>query len=282
MTFEDRGWARGWTPSSSRGRATIIILAVLVGAHILKVLANAIWPETGSFFGRELSSTASGLAHFEWWRPISYLFVHVDVMHVLWNAIIFGFAGFALERIVGSMAVARIFLVCGAVGSLSVLIWSVFGYPDVRTVGASGAINGVLVALAVVAPEMVVLLFFVFPVKIRWLVAGYVAIDALRVLGDGSGRPGRLDGTDVFCHLLGASSGLVMMWVMPRYVTPWITGLAARRARARRVAIEMAARSEHEELDRILAKIAAQGMPSLTDSERATLKRESERRASGR
>lgn len=254
------------------------LLVVIAAAHVVKVLANVFIPGAGDAFHDVGATTVDGFASGELWRPFTYMLLHGGVGHLIWNLLLLGFSGFALERAVGARSALRIFIVAGLVGSLSVFVWQALGHEGIRTIGASGAIFGVLVALAVVSPELTVLLFFVFPVKIRWLVGGYVAIDAMTALGDGHGRPGSVTTSDVFCHLLGAGTGFVMAWVWPSYVAPYIADAKRRRERAVKDAERRVQLDEAAELDRILAKISDHGLPSLTEAERETLKRESRRR----
>jgi membrane associated rhomboid family serine protease len=279
MAFEDRGWARDYLPAAGEGRLMIGLLLTIAAAHVLKVLANVFVPGAGDAWHDFGATTVDGFASGELRRPFTYLLLHGGVGHLLWNLLLLGFSGFALERAIGARAAMRVFLLSGFVGSLSVFVWEALGHEGIRTIGASGAIFGVLVALAVVSPELTVLLFFVFPVKIRWLVGGYVAIDAMTALGDGHGRPGSVTTSDVFCHLLGAGTGFVMAWVWPSFIAPLLADRKRRREKAVKEAERRVQRDEAEELDRILAKISEHGLPSLTESERETLKRESRRRS---
>src|SRR5436190_9152265 len=93
-----------------------------------------------------MPSSLEGWRTFELWRPVTYLFVHANTSHILWNMLFLGVAGTMLEPHIGSRAFLRIYFISGAIGALSPI------FHGGSTVGASGAINGVLVALAVLMP----------------------------------------------------------------------------------------------------------------------------------
>jgi len=81
-----------------------------------------------------------GVAHGEWWRLISAAFLHYGPFHLLLNMLALWWFGSALERRLGSGRFFAIYLVSGLAGSAGALILD----PTTPTVGASGAIFGVL------------------------------------------------------------------------------------------------------------------------------------------
>jgi membrane associated rhomboid family serine protease len=245
----------------SRARATWWLIGITTGAHILRVLLEGNVPEWGAAIWEYGPTTAEGWRSFELWRPFTYMLVHADVPHILWNMLFLGVAGTMLEPQIGSRAFLRIYIMSGLVGSISPLF---HGYP---TLGASGAINGTLVALAVLMPHVVVLFMFLIPMKIKWVVAIFLGIDVLNLLSRKTG------GVDSLCHVLGAATGFAIAFVGPRYVAPWMA-----RRRAEKIREQQRARAEQEieeetELDRVLEKISREGMTALSDAERRFLKR---------
>src|SRR5262249_46741745 len=149
----------------------------------------------------------------------TYMLLHSGVSHILWNMLFLGVAGSLLEPRIGSRAFLRIYILSGLIGSLSPIF---HGHP---VEGASGAINGALVALAVYMPDVIVLFMFLIPMKIKWVVAIFLGIDMLNVMS----REG--SGTDSICHLLGAATGFSIAFIGPRYVSPWLSKRRAERAR---------------------------------------------------
>jgi membrane associated rhomboid family serine protease len=81
-----------------------------------------------------------GVAHGEWWRLITAAFLHYGPFHLLLNMLALWWFGTALERRIGSGRFLAIYLVSGLAGSAGALILD----PTTPTVGASGAIFGIL------------------------------------------------------------------------------------------------------------------------------------------
>jgi membrane associated rhomboid family serine protease len=86
-----------------------------------------------------------GVAHGEWWRLVSAAFLHYGPFHLAMNMFSLYFAGSILEQVVGRWRFALLYLVSGLAGSAGALYLS----PDKLTVGASGAIFGVLGGLLI-------------------------------------------------------------------------------------------------------------------------------------
>jgi len=104
------------------------------------------------------------------WQLVTSIFLHGSFDHYLVNAIVLFFFGSELERRVGGSSYLKIFLLSGIFGNLMYLAFSEVTSSSVPALGASGAIYGVMGTLAVIAPEIRVLLFFVVPMNIRLVV----------------------------------------------------------------------------------------------------------------
>jgi membrane associated rhomboid family serine protease len=88
---------------------------------------------------------AIGLEHGEWWRLMSSAFLHYGPLHLAMNMVTLYFAGTILEQAIGRWRFLLLYVVSGLAGAAGALLWS----PNSATVGASGAIFGVLGALFV-------------------------------------------------------------------------------------------------------------------------------------
>jgi len=91
------------------------------------------------------NGSPAGVAHGEWWRLITAAFLHYGPFHIAMNMFSLYFAGSILEQVIGRWRFALLYLVSGLAGSAGALYWS----PNAATVGASGAIFGVLGGLLV-------------------------------------------------------------------------------------------------------------------------------------
>ncbi|MDY6789164.1 MAG: rhomboid family intramembrane serine protease, partial [Candidatus Nanohaloarchaea archaeon] len=85
--------------------------------------------------------------------------------------------GAELERRVGTRTFLKIFFFAGIVASLGFVLWTKYMGINTPAVGASGALYGVFAALAVIAPEIRVLAFFVIPMGIRSALALFAIIN---------------------------------------------------------------------------------------------------------
>jgi membrane associated rhomboid family serine protease len=141
------------------------------------------------------------------WTLITHMFVHANFDHLFWNMLFLFFFGPELERRVGDTRFLEIYLLSGIVAAAVQLLI----FPGVL-VGASGALYGVMGCLAMIAPEIRVLVFFVLPLSIRAAVVVFALIDFL-MLGAG-------DNIAHMAHITGLLVGLAFGYAMrnrPRY-----------------------------------------------------------------
>jgi len=108
------------------------------------------------------------------WQPVSYIFLHGSLFHLLFNLLALYMFGCSLERLWGSWFFGKYFFVTGVGAGLCTLGFSPFlGIP---TIGASGAIFGILLAYALYYPDRIVYFNFIFPIKIKYLVLIYAVL----------------------------------------------------------------------------------------------------------
>jgi len=130
---------------------------------------------------------------FAVWELATYMFVHAGVSHIFFNMLMLYFVGVELERVWGTRYFAKFYAVAGMGAGLTQVILGIlpfsfanqFYYPS--TVGASGAIYGLLLAYALYFPTRMFLVFFVFPVQARYFVMILGGMALLFSLGGGSG-----------------------------------------------------------------------------------------------
>jgi len=130
------------------------------------------------------------------WTLITHMFVHYDIPHLLVNMIVLFFFGTELERRVGESKFLQIFIISGlvaAIGQMAVV-------PTGSMMGASGALFGVMGCLAVIAPEITVLIYFVIPLSIRAAIVLFAVIDFAMM--------GSADSIAHMAHITGLLAGL--------------------------------------------------------------------------
>jgi membrane associated rhomboid family serine protease len=129
----------------------------------------------------------------EVWRIVTYMFLHGGIGHILFNMLGLWMFGVELERIWGSRYFLKYYFVSGLGGAFTMLAVSllpVAPFSDMYeavTVGASGAIYGVLLAFALYFPHRPILLFFIFPVPARYAVMIMGGIALLLAMQEGGG-----------------------------------------------------------------------------------------------
>ncbi|MDM7934565.1 MAG: rhomboid family intramembrane serine protease [Methanothrix sp.] len=137
------------------------------------------------------------------WTLFTHMFVHASFDHLFWNMLFLFFFGMELERRVGERRFLEIYFLSGLVAALAQML----AFQGVL-VGASGALYGVLGCLAMIAPEIRVLIFFVIPLGIRAAVVLFALLDFLMI-----GSP---DNIAHMAHIAGLLVGLAFGHSMRR------------------------------------------------------------------
>jgi membrane associated rhomboid family serine protease len=202
------------------------------------------------------------------WTIVTYMFLHGGLTHILFNMIGLYFFGPRVEGQLGSPRFITLYLISGIAGAML----SFFLAPQFPIIGASAAIYGVMLAYAMFWPYDEILLWFVIPIQIRWLVIGVTAISLF------SGFGGSSDGTAHFAHLGGfAGAFLYMRWLESRRGMVRFKKAAVTKVPDRTLSnwSKVDPKSVHEvnrdEVNRILDKINATGIGSLTPQEKVFL-----------
>jgi hypothetical protein len=134
---------------------------------------------------------------FQVWRFLTAIFLHGGVVHLIYNLFALLFFGFILERKIGSRNFLIVFFISGIIGNIIAINF----YPS--SLGASGAIYGILGCLAIINPMMMVFAFGIlmpmFIAAIIWIVG-----DILGVFGLFN------DNTGYIAHLGGVIVGIVV------------------------------------------------------------------------
>jgi len=145
------------------------------------------------------------------WQPFTYMFLHGGFFHLLFNMLALWMFGVELERMWGSRFFVKFYFVAGAGAALTTLLLSFtpFAFADQLyrsvTIGASGAIYGVLLAYARYFPHRPILLYFVFPIPAKYFV---MIIGAISLMSSMSGPGGGIAHTT---HLGGLVAGYLYL-----------------------------------------------------------------------
>jgi membrane associated rhomboid family serine protease len=122
------------------------------------------------------------------WQPFTYMFLHAGFWHIILNMFSLWMFGVQLERDWGTRRFLQYYFLCGAGAALCVMAVSIpAGETMFRTIGASGAIYGLLLAFGVMYPETPILFSFLFPIKAKYFVMIFGAIEFMSSFTPGSG-----------------------------------------------------------------------------------------------
>ena len=177
---------------------------------------------------------------FYLWQLITYQFIHADFFHILFN-MIFGLwmFGMEVEHVLGSRKFLALYLTCGVVAGISQLILAPLLEPSsvvtpygqgIPTIGASGAVFGVLVAFAMMFPDRYIFLYFLLPIKAKYFVAILIAIGIWSIGGHSA--------IANLAHLGGAVMGFFFIsylahrfpWTLVDRVKWWFNAMSTPRA----------------------------------------------------
>ncbi len=199
------------------------------------------------------------------WQPFTYLFFHGGIWHVLINMFVLWMFGSELEKFWGKKEFLRFFFITGIGSGLITILFSLSSTNPV--VGASGAIYGVLLAYGLLFPNRLVYLYFLIPIKVKYLVMLIGAIAFFSSLNPGNSNISHLT------HL----SGMVIGFIYLRSSINWntINHFVIHRKDEIKRHYEDKKNEKREALklqvDAILDKINDVGYDNLSESEREFL-----------
>lgn len=281
----------------------------------------------GERYGIDLSSWL-GLhfflaSDFHIYQLFTYMFMHANFWHIFWNMFAVWMFGRVMEAQWGSKKFLLFYLVCGLGAGLTQEISQLVEYMALglgsyqmvntgsamlpvatylnfwNTVGASGAIYGILLAFGMTFPNEPIFLFFIpIPIKAKYFVIGYAVLELF------FGLSGSMDQVAHFAHLGGMLFGLLLILYWRRrqrrygYYTnyssassgglkEWLSGVGAKLKPHRKPKMDVHVnangdrqsdydynaeqQARQKEIDRILEKVKRSGYGSLTDDEKHTL-----------
>ena len=186
-----------------RGNATYVLLAAMWLTFVAQWVALLVG-------GTELHNTLFVLrsdALGNVWTWVTSVFSHspTGLFHIVGNSFVLFFFGPLVERAVGSKRFVGFFLAAGVLAGLGHVVFVLATGGVVGVLGASGATFALLGVLTIWRPNLEVLLFFVVPMKLKYLTWGIAIVSALLVVQSGAGGVG---GIAHVAHLIGFAIGL--------------------------------------------------------------------------
>ena len=264
-------------------------------------------------------------SHFHLYQVFTYMFMHASWAHIFFNMFAVWMFGVAIENAMGSRRYLLYYLTCGLGAAMTQEVVQFVqyayngldAYEQIRTagavmamgdylnlwttVGASGAVYGILLAFGMTFPDNRIFIFpLPVPIKAKYFVAGYAVIELLSGFGSSN------DGVAHFAHLGGMLFGLLLLlywrngggrsnnnsrWYdqdghydrgQGSGMNQWFGKLKTRMQRPKMhvtrggkfgqdMDYREAERKDEEEMDRILDKIRKSGYQALSDEEKRKL-----------
>jgi len=142
--------------------------------------------------------------NFNLWQCITYAFLHGGIMHLLFNMLGLWFLGYELEYRWGTKKFLQYyFIVAGGAGIITAAYMLMFLESNNPTIGASGAIYGLLIPYTILFPNRLIYIYGIFPIKVKTaaILMGSIAFFYTTY-------PDQQSNTSHICHLAGMIIGL--------------------------------------------------------------------------
>lgn len=151
--------------------------------------------------------------NFQIWQLITYQFMHGGFSHIFFNMFMLWMFGMEIENLWGSKKFLIYYLICGiAAGLAQLFIAPLFSTPAL-TIGASGAIFGVMIAFGMLFPDRHIFLYFLIPIRAKYLI-GFLFVLEIFWIGDAGSNVAHL------AHLGGALAGFLFIMFDKRIDVP--------------------------------------------------------------
>ena len=165
-------------------------IKALIALNVAVFLVSLVMPAITLQLGLR---PADVLERFAVWQPLTYMFLHGGIFHILFNMLALWMFGVELERMWGTRYFLKFYFVAGVGAAVTTLALSFlpvsFGnelYYSL-TIGASGAVYGILLGYARYFPDRPIYLYFVFPIPAKYFVMIIGAISLLSSMGASGG-----------------------------------------------------------------------------------------------
>ncbi len=281
----ERDYMRRMQEPDKTAASGSMCLFILIGINA------AIWL-IGRQFAGVFALTPMSVRNLELWRFLTAAFTHFDFWHLFFNMFGLWMFGSLSAPVLGWKNFLNLYLVSGIFGNL---LWYLFNIDTPAVlVGASGAVVGVIMATAMMRPDLrVIMLFFPVPIKLKTMAIVYIILEVIQHNANTHSNVAYM------AHIGGFIAGCLFMEIFQRREIVWspleiFTG--KRPASPRMEEFKRPPRPQthqpprgwtvtsyqnyakngavsSEEIDRILDKLSRSGVNSLSEEEMETLRK---------
>ncbi|MFD0793176.1 rhomboid family intramembrane serine protease [Mucilaginibacter litoreus] len=274
----------------SHSRLSLLIginVIVFLGINIVAVieqLFTGFGQSTVLYYTNEYLLLPASLTKllYRFWTPVTYMFMHAGIFHILFNMLWLYWMGQIFEEYLGNKRTIGLYIFGGLAGGLLFVaaynlipaFTSLNAASTATIVGASASVMAIIIATATLLPNYTIQLFLLGPVKLKWIALFYVVVDFIGIAGANAGGE--------IAHLGGALMGFIYIKQLQRG-NDWIGGISKLFESKPKLKVVSSTYSpkkaagvpRQEDVDRILDKISASGYDSLSKQEKETLFRAS-------
>jgi len=167
-------------------------IKILIIANVVAFVVDYLAPSLGlaRTFGL---SPRDVLTRLQLWQPLTYMFLHAGFSHILFNMLGLWLFGTELERMWGTKFFAKYYFVCGAGAAATTMLLSLLPGSigtqlfNSLTIGASGAVYGILLAYALYFPNRPIYVYMIFPIPAKYFVMIMGGISLVSSIGGDGG-----------------------------------------------------------------------------------------------
>jgi membrane associated rhomboid family serine protease len=187
--------------------AAIFLLELVPSLRPLLIAYGALWPIGPAQFAGYTAGGTSITVGFHFWQVVTYAFLHGSWMHIGFNMFALWMFGGPIEHLLGARHYTFYYFFCAVTAAIThLLVARFFTHGFYPTLGASGAIFGLLVAFGMMYPHMKMFLIFLpIPLPAWVFVIGYILLELF------FGVSGYESGVAHFAHLGGAVGGVLLL-----------------------------------------------------------------------
>ncbi|HRI47439.1 MAG: rhomboid family intramembrane serine protease [Ignavibacteriaceae bacterium] len=126
--------------------------------------------------------------NFQIWQLVTYQFLHGGFSHILFNMFALWMFGVEIENSWGSKKFLTFYLISGiGAGLLHMFVSPILTGVGAPTIGASGSVYGIMIAFAMMFPERLIYLYFLIPIKAKYLITFLIIMEFMLVDSASSG-----------------------------------------------------------------------------------------------
>ena len=258
----------------------LINIIVFVSISVVQVVLTISGLSTffTMFINKLMLPSSLGTFILQPWSLITYFFLHMSFMHILWNMLFLYWFGKIINDNIGNNALISLYVLGGIIGGLFYMaVYNIVPYygervSDSLMLGASAGVFSVVVGSATLMPNYTFYLLLIGPVRIKYIALFYVLLSFFDVAGTNAGGE--------IAHLGGAFIGYIYIRRLQNGVNigegiiNFINFFSEKKENKEKKKENIQKETEEttqDEVDKILDKISESGYSSLTSKEKERL-----------